>query len=342
MKRIICFGGSFNPPHTAHLKIALSALRQMNAYELWFIPSMDNPFKSDETAFEVRCQLVEDLIKPYRRLKVLRLEAELPTPSYTIHTVLELKKRYPDIEFMWLIGSDQALQLNQWYESQKLQSEIQFIVYPRDEKFTSLPGFKVLKSSTIYPISSTQVREGDLSLVPKCVLKSMVDHEVYLESIASSLYSEKRFNHVKAVTELALELGSAHDLDLHVLYIAALFHDCAKDWTRDESQQWLSAIHPTYLSENEALWHQILGAYWVKRNLAIHDQRILHAISHHVQGDPYKQYTQVIYIADKCDKTRGYDASELISIAMKDLKKGYEAVHKHQRAYLIKEGVLRE
>lgn len=342
MKRVICFGGSFNPPHQAHLEIAKYALKEMQAQSVWFIPSMDNPFKPEETNFEARCQMVEAMIKPFKRMQVCRIEAELPTPSYTYQTVLELKRRYNTIQFYWLIGSDQAQVFDTWHESKRLIQEIPFIVYPRGD-VNSLPsGFRLLKSHQLFDVSSTQVRLGDVSFIPRSVLPTLIKHELYLETIAASWMSEKRFKHVQAVTELALELGSAHQLDLHVIYLAALFHDCAKEWSYQESETWLKVVNPEYLKEKPALWHQILGAMWLKRNLNIHDKRILKAISHHVQGDPHDPYTQVIFIADKCDKTRGYDASEFISLAMKDLKKGYEAVSMNQKAYLIQEGVICE
>ena len=197
-------------------------------------------------------------------------------------------------------------------------------------------------SNHLFPISSTQVRQGDLSFIPRSVISTMIKHELYLETISASLVSEKRFEHVKSVTELALELGSAHQLDLHVIYVAALFHDCAKEWSFKESEAWLNVVYPDYLNQKPELWHQILGAMWVKRTLNIKDERILKAISHHIQGDPYDAYSQVIFIADKCDKTRGYDASNLVSLAMKDLKKGYEAVSQNQKAYLIQEGIISE
>lgn len=342
MKRVICFGGSFNPPHFAHLEVAKHAMKEIQAQELWFIPSMDNPFKPEETHFEARCQMVEALVKPYKRMLVCRIEAELPTPSYTYQTVLELKKRYKDVQFYWLIGSDQALVFDSWHESKNLIKEIPFIVYPRGEVASLPKEFRVLQTNEIYPISSTQIRHGDLRFIPQTVLTIMLKHELYLDTISASMVSQKRFEHVQAVTELALELGSAHQLDLHVIYLAALFHDCAKEWTFNESEAWLKALNPEYLNQKPALWHQVLGAFWVKRNLHIHDQRILKAISHHVQGDSHDAYTQVIFIADKCDRTRGYDASKLISLAMKNLKQGYEAVSQNQKAYLIQEGVIRE
>ena len=66
MKKVICFGGSFNPIHKAHFEIAKKALIASNANECWFIVSLMNPFKKDASDFEKRAQLIEIMIKDFK------------------------------------------------------------------------------------------------------------------------------------------------------------------------------------------------------------------------------------------------------------------------------------
>lgn len=339
MRTVICFGGSFNPPHRAHLMIALKALRELKVDEVWFIPTMQSPLKDLELApFEHRAQMVELLIKDYRKLKVNRIESTLPSPSYTISTVLKLKSMYPDIRFIWLIGSDQAENFPRWKEAQELSRLISFAVFRR-KKDDLIPDFMIeLQSDRIFPHASQNIRDGRIEGCPKAVVRYFVKHELYLESIAKSCVSERRWAHIKAMTELALRLGSAHDLDLHQVYIAALFHDSAKQWNHEKLKAWLAFCHPNYLKVTPALWHQVVGAEWVKRSLHIDDKAILKAIRHHVEGHQSDALTQVIYIADKCDETRGYDASEDLILAYRDLNKAYLRIVENQKAYLLKEG----
>ena len=138
------------------------------------------------------------------------------------------------------------------------------------------------------------------------------------------------------MTELALRLADAHHLNHKQVYLAAMLHDIAKEWPKEKLKQWLTFVYPNYLDKAPAIWHQKVGAAYASRVLKIRDPQVLKAIAHHVEGnsDPL---SKVIYIADKCDATRGFDASELIDLALHDLDRAYQAVRKTQMEYLDKE-----
>ncbi len=334
MKKILCFGGSFNPPHKAHFEVAKKALKQSQNHECWFIPSLKNPFKEDETSdFEMRCQLTEELIKGFKKFKVCRIESELDQPSYTIQTIKSLKDRYPDYQFSFLIGSDQAIQFEKWKDSKELIRLCDFYVYKRDEKHKIPKQFKLIETNTIYSDSSTAVRSGNLSLLSYNVLRKLIDFEMHVEMIAQSLVSVKRFKHIQAMTKLALDIGSAHDFDLHQVYLAALFHDSAKEWSIEKMKRTLEICDPDFLKQPQYMWHARCGAYFASKVLHIQDKKILQAITHHVEGLDHHPLSQIIYIADKCDETRGYDASNLIEIAYKDIEQGYNAVVENTKKY---------
>lgn len=338
MSKILLFGGSFNPPHFAHLEIARLALKQSNAKELWFVPNLEHPFQKYELApFELRALMLDELIKPYKKLKVCRIEAELTTPSYTIDTLQALEKRYLEHEFMWLMGSDQISLFDTWKASDVLKSRFPLFVYRRHFEDKIETPFIEIKSPKIYTNSSTNIRNGQVHVCPKNIVQFFVENELYLESISSSLISKKRFAHVLSVTKLALSLASAHNIDLHQTLLASLFHDCAKEMPMTKMKSWLQTMDPKYIEQATYLWHARVGSFWVKRNLYVEDQDILFAIQHHVHGDHFHPLTQVLYIADKCEETRGYDASALLKIAYQDLKKGFFAVKKHQTEFLEKD-----
>ena len=138
MSHIVLFGGSFNPIHSGHLAIARSTLKQLQAHELWFLPTLFTPLKDTEMAsFEHRCQMIELMIKPFRKFKISRIEAELKSLSFTYDTVKLLLERYPQHRFTWLIGSDQMMQFKQWHRYKELIGLIAFAVFP-DRKSTRL------------------------------------------------------------------------------------------------------------------------------------------------------------------------------------------------------------
>lgn len=338
MKRVLLFGGSFNPPHKAHLKIAQRALKHVQADVCWFIPSFSNPLKNEDGFFEERVKLVKAFLKGFRKFEVCTIEQELAQPSYTIQTIEELQKRYPDIEFTYLIGSDQALQFEKWKDSKKLLKCIPFYVYKRQKDDLIPTGFTPILENDIFEQSSTMIRQGDFRGLSYNVLQELIDLEMHLESIATSMVGKKRFEHISAMTKLALDLGAAHHLDLHQVYIAALFHDCAKKWSDEKLKKWISIIDPPFLHKPKYMWHARCGAYIVKHDLHVHNKDILKAITHHTEGLKNHPLTQCIYIADKCDETRAYDASELIKIAYGDLHKGYLAVKNNTKEFYEKGG----
>lgn len=339
MRKVILFGGSFNPPHLGHLKIALTSLRYLNATELWFIPTLKSPLKEIELAnFDHRCKMIEILIKPYQKLKISRVEAELEETSFTFNTVNTLINRYRDIEFIWLMGSDQAVKFDKWFKHNELLQIIKFAVYRRSDNDKIDSRFKEIKSNSMLTNASQKIREGKLHFTHPRVVQYMMDHELYVEDIAQSLMSEKRFSHTKSVCELALSLASAHNVDLHQVYIAALFHDCTKEWSMDKSKAWLDFIDSDYIQFNQALWHQKVGATYVKRYLMVRDKAIIHAIAHHVNGSD-STLSKIVYIADKCERTRKYDSSEFINLAMKDIDRAYIMVKRAQDKWLKKERI---
>ncbi len=334
MKHILCFGGSFNPVHKAHFEIAKKALKQSQADECWFIPSLNNPFKLDDSSdFEIRCQCIEAMINGFDKFKVSRIEASLEIPSYTINTVKALQKSYPDFKFSFLIGSDQALKFEQWKDAKELLKLIDFYVYKREKKVDIPKVFKLIESTDIFDISSTEIREGNVSHLHYNVLRKMIEHEFHVENLAQSLVSEKRFKHIQAMTKLALGIASAHDMDTHQVYLAALFHDCAKEWPIEKLRKTLEVCDPKFLEKPEYMWHARCGAYYAKHVLQIQDKLVLQAITHHVEGLDHHPLSQLIYIADKCDETRGYDASKLIQIAYDNIENGYKAVVENTKNY---------
>ena len=338
MSKIACFGGSFNPPHLGHLKIALTVLRQEHFDEVWFIPTVSTPLKDQALVyFDHRVNMIERLIKPYRKLKICTVESTLSQPNYTINTVKALQESYPEHRFTWVIGSDQADQFSQWKDNEELLNRIPFLVVVRDKTDTIRSDMRVITIPGIDQYSSTNVRHGKLSETSNAVLDFLFDIDLYLESIAKRYVSDKRWIHVKEVEKLGLELGTVHHLDLHQIRLAALFHDCTKLWKKENQQYWLSFVDPDYIDQPLPIWHQKTGAAFVKRVLGIKDKVIISAIANHVTGQKGHPITQIIFIADKCEPSRDYDVSEELALAKIDLDKAAALVSHRQADYLEKE-----
>lgn len=324
MKRIILFGGSFDPIHDGHMEMAKSALNQRNADELWLIPAKISPFKDHATDFDKRFHMIQIMTQANEKLKVLEIENNLPSPSYTYQTVVALKAMHPEVHFEYLIGSDQIKKLDQWYEYEKLKNCVQFIVYQRDDVDH---GFPIVRGR-INHISSTEIRKGISVKTHPRILEYMMREGLYLDQMIQHRLSDFRYQHTVRVKDLAMQIAQKHRIDLKQTYLAAMMHDYCKENTTD------------IYFENEklpkAFDHAFAAASLLSKRYYIKDRVVLRAIQGHVSGDSKTDLGKVLYIADKCELGRDYDSKNLIDTAINSLDLGFKAVKNDHKDYLEK------
>lgn len=164
MMRTGIYGGSFNPIHTVHLSLARSLIRQGLLDELWYVVSPQNPFKQQATDLlpdEVRLHLTRLAVADEPNIKVSDVEMHLPRPSYMANTLAVLREKYPDREFILVIGADNWLAFERWYHWQEILAQHSLIVYPRPGypiDASTLPPNVTLASTPLIDISSTEIR----------------------------------------------------------------------------------------------------------------------------------------------------------------------------------------
>lgn len=113
-KRIGLLGGSFNPAHGGHRTISRFALRALSLDAVWWMVSPGNPLKPMAGMAPLAARFASATHAARRaRIKVTVIERELGT-RYTIDTVRRLAKRYPRLEFVWLMGADNLAQFHLW------------------------------------------------------------------------------------------------------------------------------------------------------------------------------------------------------------------------------------
>ncbi|MGH2943466.1 MAG: nicotinate-nucleotide adenylyltransferase [Solirubrobacteraceae bacterium] len=118
MARIGILGGSFNPPHLAHLVCASEAAAQLELDRVLLTPVAAPPHKDAERdpGPEQRLALCRLAIDGDERLGVCDLEVRRGGPSYTIDTLRELHERTPEDDLTFIVGGDIALGLPGWHE----------------------------------------------------------------------------------------------------------------------------------------------------------------------------------------------------------------------------------
>ncbi len=190
-QRVGFLGGTFDPLHLGHLWIAQDALESLSLDSVYFLPVPQSPLGKDKpvASFNDRFSMLAAALANHSRFKVADWERDLDPPYYTIHTVRMIKERIPDVDHFWIIGSDQASLLHEWYAIEALAEEIEFIVVGRpghgetDDTVKSLRIHSV--SGHTCSLSSTDIRnrlkEGlpvDIFL-PDGVYCYIRQHELY-------------------------------------------------------------------------------------------------------------------------------------------------------------------
>lgn len=107
-------GGSFNPAHEGHRYISMVALQRLGLDEVWWLVSPQNPLKSsaDMAPFAERLESALAAAQ-HPAIRVSGIETRLAT-HYTADTLKVLRRRYPNVSFVWLMGADNLAQISRW------------------------------------------------------------------------------------------------------------------------------------------------------------------------------------------------------------------------------------
>ena len=156
-KTVILYGGAFDPPHYAHLwaaqKALLRKIKYNNADELWFLPCYSDAFgKKNLSPAEDRVNMLEIMIRknPKYSFRVCTDEIEMRNRAGTYAVVKEMYRRYPGHEFIYLIGLDQARDINKWRNSRKLRKIIRFMIVKRHGVYPFGKAFWIRKDPHIF------------------------------------------------------------------------------------------------------------------------------------------------------------------------------------------------
>ncbi len=190
------FGGAFNPVHNGHVNVAREAVSQLKLRKLIIIPTFESPHKNTKLApFDERaemCRLAFSGISDKCEVSVSDIERQMGGVSYTINTLRELKRRYPDNQFFLLIGGDMLFSFREWFKYESILKECKVCAVARGgDNLTDMMEFaneigrvKILPAN-IVDVSSTEIREKiagseDIGeLVPEKVAGYISEHGLY-------------------------------------------------------------------------------------------------------------------------------------------------------------------
>lgn len=157
------FGGSFDPVHLGHQLVAQAACEEFGLARLCFIPAAQSPFKpgSSPAPAKARLQMLRLALAGQSRYEVDAQELTRGGVSYTIDTVRDYRRRFPDAQLFWLIGADHVAKLPLWRDAEELAASVEFLVIPRPGE-PSVPFPAPFRGATLrgFPlgVSSSQIR----------------------------------------------------------------------------------------------------------------------------------------------------------------------------------------
>ena len=174
--KIALFGGSFNPPHVAHLMAAVWVLSARDVDEIWFVPTYIHAFGKELADFDMRCRMLELSIEALGpRVKVSRVEQEIGRESRTIDTLQYLLKQRPGDTFSIVIGADILLEADQWKCFDLLKELAPFYVLGRAG--VVVEGHEL--AFELPEVSSTEIRgllaDGEIKLCEDRVARAALD-----------------------------------------------------------------------------------------------------------------------------------------------------------------------
>jgi nicotinate-nucleotide adenylyltransferase len=183
------FGGSFDPVHHGHLIVARVAAEKLGLDLLRFVPAREQPFKVGQhgASAEHRAAMLSLAIDGSPGFAVELSELGRPGPSYTVHTLQNLREREPGAEFVLLVGADAAAELPSWREAELIPRLARIAVFARPgSPVPDLPWIGSVVEVPAIDISATEVRRRareKRSLrywVPDSVAEYITTHRLYL------------------------------------------------------------------------------------------------------------------------------------------------------------------
>lgn len=155
------YGGSFDPPHLGHQMACLYLLQALDAESVWLVPTGQHAFGKALIPYAHRRAMCERLAEPFcGRVVISDIEQEHGGTSYTVDTLLALRRAHPTRRFALVIGADVVVDLPRWHRAAELVQMSPLIVVGRSGV---VPPATVTVGTTVVFIEPPQVDMPDIS-----------------------------------------------------------------------------------------------------------------------------------------------------------------------------------
>lgn len=333
--RIAIFGGSFDPIHTEHVRLAEFAIAELGLDKLFLMPAYAPPHKKGKmlSPDEDRLEMCRLACAHLDKVEVSDYEIAKKGVSYTYLTCKHFKEQYPNAQLFWLVGTDMLRDFPTWKNPEEILSYATLAVCGRNEngewvekeqaEFARLFGksFAYL-SYNGKDVSSTQIRVlagAGMRLtdfVPPSVeeyIQAKGLYKIPFADKALSLENAKRQAHSLRVAYLAAKRAVQLQIPEKEAIEAALLHDCGKNL--EENSPYLEgfALPKEWGEVPREVAHQFAGAFVCEKHFGITDEEILNAVRYHTSGRPNMgTLEKLIFLADMLEPERNYDCVDTL------------------------------
>lgn len=187
--RIGVMGGTFDPIHHGHLVAASEAADAFELDQVIFVPTGNPGNKKVTSSSEHRYLMTVIATAANPRFEVSRVDIDRPGVTYTIDTLTELSRQYPEAELFFISGADAIAQILAWKEVDSIWPLAHFVAVTRPGHKLELPNVKEARISQLevpaLAISSTDIRKRAEAgkpiwyLVPDGVVQYIAKHKLY-------------------------------------------------------------------------------------------------------------------------------------------------------------------
>lgn len=195
--KIAVFGGAFNPVHNGHINLVNHYINLLKPDKILIIPTANPPHRGNNNFVrqEHRFNMLKLAFGSYSKVEISDIEFNMQGKSYTYNTISKIKKLYDNADIYLIVGEDQFLYFDKWYEYQKILDEVTVCTAQRNKnKAQKLKAFaeNVLNSKKYIIadfdpviVSSSEIREKLKNnervddLIPEKVLNYINENELY-------------------------------------------------------------------------------------------------------------------------------------------------------------------
>jgi nicotinate-nucleotide adenylyltransferase len=334
--RIGIFGGTFNPIHEGHVRLAGRCTELLEIDELLVIPTFLPPHKAsdDMASGEHRLAMCRMALEHLPKTRVCDMEIRRGGKSFTAQTLCEIKSANPRAELILIMGSDMFFTVESWFcadvvfrlariaAAARCCDDIEKMRIHLDRLVQKGVRADIVEIEP-YVVSSGEIRSGEKTeSLPARVSSYIAQNALYgceesldpdlgvLTDRLSALMSPKRLEHSLQVASQAVRLARRWGADGRHAYMAGLLHDICKEMGQSDLLNMLDGsdiISDKIFAGLPDVWHAHAAALFIQKELCIYHADIVNAVRYHSTGRAGMSLLEkIIYIADLISEERRF------------------------------------